>query len=49
MVKREEVNSKSALFKGRMPILGTNLNFNTNALPFEVRGCKVILECAFSE
>ena len=26
----------------------TNPNFNTNAPPFEVRGCKVILGGAFS-
>ena len=28
--------------------LKTNPNFNTNAPPFEVRGCKVILVDAFS-
>ena len=28
--------------------LKTNPNFNTNAPPFEVRGCKVILGGAFS-
>ncbi len=32
---------KSLLF------LKINPNFNTNAPPFEIRGCKVILEGAF--
>ena len=30
-------------------IMKTNPNFNTNAPPFKVRGCKVILGGAFSE
>ena len=36
---------RASLF--RDALLGTNPNFNTNAPPFEVRGCKVILGGAF--
>ena len=31
-----------------LALLKTNPNFNTNAPPFEIRGCKVILGGAFS-
>ena len=37
------LNSRKPYFKRFLGIMKTNPNFNTNAPPFEVRGCKVIL------
>ena len=34
---------EKTLISGEIKVLKANPNFNTNAPPFEVRGCKVIL------
>ena len=40
---------KESTPQGGAFFLKTNPNFDTNAPPFEIRGCKIILGCANSE